>query len=78
MCYSATVELDEALAIAAEIGEALGGRQQRALEVLCRAARRGARPSQTFPGVAEPPSVSAAEHFRRAAEELDTAKHRKP
>lgn len=34
------VSIEEALVIAKEIGESLGGRQQRALEVLCRAADR--------------------------------------
>lgn len=51
------VSLDEALAIAKEIGECLGGRQQRALEVLCRYAQRNRRPSNT-----------AIEAFRNAAE----------
>lgn len=54
------VTLDEALAVAREIGEALGGRQKRALEVLCRHAERARRPSST--------AINAVEHFRNAAE----------
>lgn len=53
------VSIEEALVIAREIGEALGGRQRRALEVLCRAAERGRKPST---------GAQAVEHFRAATE----------
>lgn len=53
------VSYEEAVVIAREIGEALGGRQQRALEVLARYAERGRRRSE---------SNTAIEAFRTATE----------
>jgi hypothetical protein len=53
------VTLEEALVIAKEIGESLGGRQQRALEVLSRHAQRSQR--QTG-------SNTAIQAFRNATE----------
>jgi hypothetical protein len=57
------VSYEEAVVLAREIGESLGGRQQRALEVLVRYAERGRRHSG---------SSTAVEAFRNAAE---IAKH---
>jgi hypothetical protein len=63
------ISLDEALALAREIGDSLGGRQQRALVVLSRYAERGRRLSSTalrsVGHVAE-----GAQHFVKAQEEL--------
>ena len=53
------ITLEEALVIAKEIGESLGGRQQRALEVLARYASRAQRHTG---------SHTAVEAFRNAAE----------
>jgi hypothetical protein len=53
------VSYEEAVAIAREIGEVLGGRQQRAIEVLIRYAERGRRRSE---------SSTAIEAFRTATE----------
>jgi len=64
------VTLEEALVRAAEIGEGLGGRDQRCLEVLCRAASRGARISSTaIPAVSH--AARGAQHFVKARAELD-------
>lgn len=60
---------EEALVIAKEIGESLGGRQQQALVVLSRYAERGRKMSSTalrsVGHVAE-----GAQHFVKAQEEL--------
>lgn len=65
----APVTLEEALVVAKEIGESLGGRQQVALALLSRYAERGRRMSSTalrsVGHVAE-----GAQHFVKAQEEL--------
>lgn len=74
MADSTQPTLDEALAIAREIGESLGGRQQKALIVLSRYAERGRRMSSTalrsVGHVAE-----GAQHFVKAQEELAAGLH---
>lgn len=57
------VTYEEAVVLAYEIGQSLGGRQQRALEVLTRFAARGRRTSSAV--------VDAAQHFAAARVELD-------
>lgn len=63
------VSIEEALALAKEIGESLGGRQQRALEILCREVRIAhkltRRPSST-----SIPAATASEAFAKVAEIL--------
>lgn len=56
------ISLEEALVLAKEIGEALGGRQQKALELLSRHAIRGTRRSA---------SSTAVEAFKKAGEILE-------
>jgi hypothetical protein len=56
---SEEVSYEEAVVIVREIGEALGGRQKRAIEVLVRYAERGRRRSE---------SNTAIESFRTATE----------
>jgi len=63
------VTIEEAVARAMEIGESLGGRDKRCLEVLCRAATRGARISSTaIPAVSH--AAKGAQHFVAAQREL--------
>ncbi len=66
------VTYEEAVAIAAEIGSSLGGRQQRALEVLVRFATRGHRGSA--PSVRALAAVGdaalGAQHFAKATHDL--------
>jgi hypothetical protein len=54
------VTFEEAVKIADEIGRTLGGRKQRALQVLVRLASKAHRPSST--------AMKAVDHFRTAAE----------
>lgn len=54
------VTFEEAVKIADEIGKELGGRKQRALQVLVRLASKNHRPSST--------AIKAVDHFRNAAE----------
>jgi hypothetical protein len=64
------ITLEEALVRAKEIGEGLGGRDQRCLELLIRAARRGRRISErTVNAVGL--AVQGTQHFIRAREEID-------
>jgi len=61
---------DEAVALAKEIGESLGGKQQRAIEVLMRYAARGRRPSSIrLDAVSD--ALVGAQHFANARSELD-------
>lgn len=63
------VSLDEAVALAAEVAESLGGRQARAIEVLIRYAERGRRLSKTaLSSVGS--AAQGVQHFTRAQEEL--------
>jgi len=63
------VTLEEALAIAREIGDSLGGRQQKALITLSRYAERGSRLSSTaLRSVGH--VADGAQHFVKAQEEL--------
>lgn len=64
------VTLDEAVAIAREIAESLGGRQARAIEVLIRHAERGRRLSATAL-MSVGTAAQSAQHFVRAKEELE-------
>lgn len=67
------VTFDEALVIAREIGESLGGRQQRALEVLSRYASRGRKPSALrLDAVHE--AAFGAQHFAAARHGLEAAR----
>lgn len=63
---SRSVTYEEAVALAEEIGESLGGRQQEALRVLVRYAERGRRSSAV---------VQAAQHFRAASDALPPKKN---
>ncbi len=60
---SIPVTYEEAVALALEIGESLGGRQQEALRVLTRFAARGRKPSVA--------NITSAQHFAAARVELD-------
>lgn len=57
------VTYEEAVVLAREIAEALGGRQQEAILMLVRYAERGRKPS-----------LLAAQHFRAASEALPQKK----
>lgn len=61
---------EEAVALAKEIGESLGGRQQRAIEVLLRYAARGQRPSSHRLQAVRDASLGV-QHFANARRELD-------
>lgn len=64
------ITLEEALVRAKEIGEGLGGRDQKCLELLIRVARRGRRISErTVRAVGT--AVEGTQHFLRAREEID-------
>ena len=78
------MEFEKALVLALEAAKCLGGEQQAAIELVCRAATRGARrpsqeitavqrPSQTLRAVSPPtePGPSASDHFRAARKVLD-------
>lgn len=60
--------LAKALVLAREIGRALGGEQQEAIEEVCRTAELGRRPSQ---------QIEAVGHFRAARDVLDEAGEKK-
>ena len=64
-----SVSLDEAVALAREIAESLGGRQARAIEVIIRYAERSRRLSKTaISSVGS--AAQGVQHFARAQEEL--------
>ncbi len=64
---------DEAVAIAREVGESLGGRQQRALEVLVRYAARGKKPSSLRLDAVHD-AAFGAQHFAAARHGLEAAR----
>lgn len=57
---------EEAFAIAREIAEVLGGRQQMAIDLICRLAERHRRPSH----VDLRPAGSGVQHFAKAKDEI--------
>lgn len=64
------VTYEEAVAVAKEIGLSLGGRQQRAIEVLLRYAAKGRKPSSIRLEAVRDASLGA-QHFAAARHELD-------
>ena len=67
------VGYDEAIAIAREIGECLGGRQMRALEVLARYASQGRKPSVLRMKAVRDVGFGAVHHFVTARHGLEAA-----